>query len=249
MTPSRSPLRLLRGGMAASLATGVALGGHLVGGGAIPSWLGVAIPWWLAVTVCTVLAGTRFSLLRMGAAVLTSQALFHGLFTAGTPGDPDLALVAPPGSHLDHGAHRSGSSTTSGTATDPLTGDAGALHHGAASEAAGTVGGTGGHGVAQVSEHALHGSHADLQMILWHLVAALLTTLLLHRGESFLLRCAGLVGAVLTVLAHPPHALPLPRVVLPRPPRPAPEVEQLPRAQRAVLAPQLRRGPPLVLAA
>lgn len=249
MTPSRSPLRLLRGGMAASLATGVALGGHLVGGGAIPSWLGVAVPWWLAVTVCTVLAGTRFSLLRMGAAVFASQALFHGLFTAGTPGDPRLELVAPPGSHLDHSTHRSGASSAGGPAADPFTGDAGALHHGAASDAAGTSGEVGGHGVAQVTEHALHGSHADLQMILWHLVAALLTTLLLHRGESFLLRCADLVGAVLAVLARPPHALPLPRVVLPRPARPVPEVEQLPRARREVLAPQLRRGPPLVLAA
>ena len=97
MTPARSPLRLLRGGMAASLATAVALGGHLVAGAAMPTWLGVALPWWLAVTVCTVLAGTRFSLLRMGVAVLSSQALFHGLFTAGTPGDPSLQMVDPPG--------------------------------------------------------------------------------------------------------------------------------------------------------
>ena len=50
MTPARSPLRLLRGGMAASLATAVALGGHLVAGAAMPTWLGVALPWWLAVT-------------------------------------------------------------------------------------------------------------------------------------------------------------------------------------------------------
>lgn len=98
MTSARSPLRLQRGGVAASVATAVALGGHLVAGAEMPSWLGVALPWWLAVAVCTVLAGTRFSLLRMGVAVLSSQALFHGLFTAGTPGDPALRMVDPPGS-------------------------------------------------------------------------------------------------------------------------------------------------------
>lgn len=97
MTSSRTPLRLVRGGIAASLVTLLALGGHLVGGGAMPSWLGVAVPWWLSVTVCTVLAGARFSLGRMGIAVLSSQALFHGLFTLGTPGDRSVTLVAPPG--------------------------------------------------------------------------------------------------------------------------------------------------------
>ncbi|MGP9536587.1 hypothetical protein ACT3SP_01150 [Brachybacterium sp. AOP43-C2-M15] len=248
MTASRTPLRLLRGGTAASLATAVALGGHLVGGGAPPSWLGIAIPWWLAVTACTVLAGTRFSLPRMVAAVVTSQALFHGLFTAGTPGDPGLTLVAPPGSHLGHGAHGAHGPGAIHTGTIPV---GTALEHSGPAVTGGVHGaGHGaGHGVAEVAEHALHGSHGDLRMLLWHLAAALVTSLLLHRGESFLLRCAALVGAVLTVLADPPHGLPLPRVVLPRPARPVPDLVHLPPAQRAVLAPQLRRGPPLVLAA
>ncbi|GAA4519554.1 hypothetical protein GCM10023160_03510 [Brachybacterium paraconglomeratum] len=233
MTSSRSPLRLLRGGMAASLATLVALGGHLVGGGAMPSWLGVALPWWLAVTVCTVLAGSRFSLPRMGVAVLSSQALFHGLFTAGTPGDPSITLVAPPGSHLGHGAHHA-------TAGDP---------GGTGSPASPSHAGHGADGVATAADHALHGSHADLQMLLWHLAAAVVTTLLLQRGEDFLLRCAGLVDAVLTVLGRPPHAVTLPTLVLPGPARPVPESAPLRRVRRAVLTPQQRRGPPLVLAA
>lgn len=227
MTSSRSPLRLLRGGMAASLATAVALGGHLVGGGTVPSWLGVAVPWWLAVAVCTVLAGSRFSLPRMGLAVLSSQALFHALFTVGAPGDPTRTLVDPPGSHLGHGL------PTAGTLSSSHAG------HGA----------TGSDGVAAVAEHTLHGQHADLQMLLWHLVAALVTTVLLHRGESFLLRCAGLVGSVLDLLRTPPHSPARPRLVLPRRPLPVPGVAHLPHARRAVLTPQLRRGPPLVLAA
>lgn len=227
MTSSRSPLRLLRGGMAASLATAVALGGHLVGGGTVPSWLGVAVPWWLAVTICTVLAGSRFSLPRMGLAVLSSQALFHVLFTVGAPGEPSRPLVDPPGSHLGHGLHATGTLASSHAG------------HGAA----------GSDQVGVVAEHALHGQHLDLQMLLWHLAAALVTTVLLQRGESFLLRCAALVGSVLVLLSTPPHSPALPRLVLPRRPRPTPGVAHLPRARRAVLTPQLRRGPPVVLAA
>ena len=220
MTSARSPLRLLRGGVAASVATAVALGGHLMAGAEMPSGLGVALPWWLAVAVCTVLAGTRFSLLRMAAAVLSSQALFHGLFTAGTPGDPTLRMVDPPGSHLGHGAH---------TAT-------------------GSLAGHGPHGAGAV-EHELHAQHSDLHMLLWHIAAGLVTTVLLHRGESFLLRCAGLVGAVLRVLSRPPRSLALPRPVSSAPTPPVPGTAHLHHAQRAVLTPQLRRGPPLVLAA
>lgn len=233
MTSSRSPLRLLRGGMAASLATLVALGGHLVGGGVMPSWLGVALPWWLAVTACTVLAGSRFSLPRMGMAVLSSQALFHGLFSAGTPGDSSITLVAPPGSHLGHGA---GSATHSG--------------HGAGGSPASPLhSGHGADGVVTAADPALHGGHADLQMLLWHLAAAVVTTVLLQRGENLLLRCAGLVGSVLNVLGRPPHAVTVPTLVLPGPSQPVPESAPLQQVRHAVLTPQQRRGPPLVLAA
>lgn len=229
MTSSRSPLRLLRGGMAASLATLVALGGHLVGGGPMPSWLGVAVPWWLAVTACTVLAGSRFSLPRMGVAVLSSQALFHGLFIVGAPVDPSVTLVAPPGSHLGHGVH-------SGHAAGAPPTSAAHSDHAA-------------DGVAAAADYAQHASHADPGMLLWHLAATAVTTLLLQRGESFLLRCAGLVGSVLEVLRSPPHAVRLPLLVLPGPSRPVPEDAPLRHIRRAVLAPQRRRGPPLVLAA
>lgn len=224
MSASRSPLRLVRGGTAASIATAVALGGHLAGGGAMPAWLGILVPWWLAVAVCTLLAGTRFSLARMGVAVLASQALFHGLFSAGTPGDPGRALVDPPGSHLGHG-----------------TGHAG---HGAGHGAHG-----GGEGVASVADHALHGSRSDLRMLLLHVLAAMLTAVLLQHGESVLMRCARLALSVLAVLAHPPLLLLITLLVPERPARPLPAAPHLRHAQRAVLAPQLRRGPPVVLAA
>lgn len=226
VTSSRSPLRLLRGTAAATLATSVALGGHLVGGGAMPSWLGVALPWWLSVAACTVLAGSRFSLARMSLAVVASQALFHGLFMAGTPGDPGVQLVAPPGSHLDHGAHLAGS---------------GADHAGSAAH-------TGHTGVASAAEHALH-SHSDLRMLLWHLVAALVTALLLHRGEAMLWHSFSLVGQLRAVLGRPDDLAPAPTFPLPAPTRVVPETAHVRPARRTVLTPQLRRGPPRVLAA
>lgn len=224
MTSSRSPLRLLRGGTAASLVTLLALGGHLVGGGAMPSWPGVALPWWLSVTVCTVLAGTRFSLPRMSAAVLSSQTLFHSLFVVGTPGDPEATLVAPPGSHLGHGAHGAPPGAT--------------IHSGHGPD-----------GMAAVADHAVHGSHSDAQMLLWHVVAGLVTALLLHRGESILLRCTSLVSAVLDMLGRPPHGIALPHLLLPGPSRPVLPRSPRRRHRRAVLDPRLQRGPPVVLAA
>lgn len=225
--PSRSPLRLLRGTVAATLATSVALGGHLVGGGAMPSWLGVALPWWFSVAACTVLAGSRFSLARMSIAVVASQALFHGLFMAGTPGDPRVQLVAPPGSHLDHAAHLAGSGSGQSV---PAT------HAGRS-------------GVASATEHALHGAHADLRMLLWHLVAALVTAFLLHRGEAMLWRSFSLIGRLLAVLGTPRTLALPPASPLPAPARVGLETAHVRPARRAVLTPQLRRGPPWVLAA
>lgn len=240
MPSSRDPLRLVRGGIAATLATAVALIGHVLGGGAVPGWLGIALPWWLSVTACTVLAGARFSLPRLSAAVLGSQALFHGLFMAGTPGDPAARLVDPPGSHLGHGSHAAPGG--------------GASHGGQGAQGAdaGSPAGHAGHsaeGLGVSTGHALHGNHSDLQMLLWHVIAALVTTLLLHRGEAMVFRCFGLAVTLLRFLQRPLVTAVVTRFVLPRP-RPAlPSTTHLRRVRRAVLSPQLRRGPPLVLAA
>lgn len=237
MSSSREPLRLVRGGVAATLATALALIGHVVGGGAVPGWLGIVLPWWLSVAVCTVLAGSRFSLPRLSAAVLGSQALFHGLFMAGTPTDPSAQLVAPPGTHLGHGSHDGHSGH--GAQELPAT-DVGAH--------AGHVG-QGSDGVGAAAEHALHGHHDDLQMLLWHVLAAVVTTVLLHRGETVLFRCFGLALILLRFLHRPRVIVPVRRFVLPTA-RPAlPPATHLRAVRRAVLSPQLRRGPPLVLAA
>ncbi|SJN17110.1 putative integral membrane protein [Microbacterium esteraromaticum] len=87
MRPSRR-VPLLRGAIAASFATFVALASHAWADGAIPGMLGIAVPWILSLMICTLLAGRRLSMIRLSASVLLSQALFHALFVLGsiTPG-------------------------------------------------------------------------------------------------------------------------------------------------------------------
>lgn len=211
MPLSRSPLRLVRGALAATLASAVALGGHVLGGGDVPAAAGVLVPWWLSVTLCTLLAGSRFGLPRMAAAVVGSQLLFHALFVLGT-GGTGAAFVDPPGSHLGHVA-------------------TGSADHGA-------------HLVEGAAGHSVHLLGAGLPMQIGHLVAALLTTMLLHRGETVLLHGASLVGRLWR--ARPGARRPAPAVpVVPTRPRPVlPALEHLGHAQRAVLSPHVLRGPP-----
>lgn len=82
MSRSRGP-RVLRGLLAASIATFAALMSHLAGGGVLPGWLGIVVPWVLAVMICVALAGRTLSLVRLAVAVVLSQVLFHMLFVLG----------------------------------------------------------------------------------------------------------------------------------------------------------------------
>jgi hypothetical protein len=75
------------------------------------------------------------------------------------------------------------------------------------------------------------------------------TAVLLQHGETVLMRCGRLALAVLAVLAHPPLLLLVTLLVPERPTRPLPAAPHLQHSQRAVLTPQLRRGPPVFLAA
>ncbi len=69
----------------ATIATAVALGSHLAGGGQMPGWLGVAVPWVASVWLCLAVAGDRLPLARLSAAVGGSQVAFHYLFVLGVP--------------------------------------------------------------------------------------------------------------------------------------------------------------------
>lgn len=99
MSSSRS-LRTLRGVVAATVATIIALFSHVAGGGQTPGPLGLAVPLVLSVLVCVALAGRRLSLVRVAVSVAVSQFLFHTLFTIGTFSGP----VDAPMVHAHHGA-------------------------------------------------------------------------------------------------------------------------------------------------
>lgn len=86
--------RLVRGLSAALLTTFAALVGHVAGGGAVPSLVGLVVPLSLSALAGIALVGRRLSLPRLFAAVVASQLLFHNLFAVG----------AEPGGHAHHGA-------------------------------------------------------------------------------------------------------------------------------------------------
>lgn len=113
--------RVARGSAAATLATFVALLSHVAAGGAMPGWLGVAAPWMFSILVCVPLAGRRLSVLRVSAAVVVSQALFHVLFVLGSGSDTAIVGHAL---HAHHGVIALPASSDAVVLDVALTGDA-----------------------------------------------------------------------------------------------------------------------------
>lgn len=99
---SSRQLRLLRGSVAASVATFVALMSHVAGGGQAPGWLSVVVSWVLSLAVCTVLAGRQLSRRRLSISVAASQALFHTLFVLGAGAVSGSTMT---GGHAGHSGH------------------------------------------------------------------------------------------------------------------------------------------------
>lgn len=111
--------RLARGATAAAIATLVAALSHTAGGGTFPSAPLLALAFVTSVGWCTAVVGRRFSWLRVSAAVVASQALFHGTFALlGAAGDRVVAETA------GHSAH-AGSTTLT-----VLPGGSGHVHEG-----------------------------------------------------------------------------------------------------------------------
>ncbi|WP_129788116.1 hypothetical protein [Promicromonospora panici] len=143
-------VRALRGGLAASSATFVALASHLAGGGQMPGLLGIVVPLALSLPVSMAWAGRRLSLLGLSASVVASQLFFHVLFMLGTPVRPAQASSGS-GAHAGH---------------------------------QGMVVPTSAETAGQTTEMA----HTDATMWVWHAVAAVVTIVVLYRGELMLLR-------------------------------------------------------------
>jgi hypothetical protein len=92
--------RLARGTAAAAIATLVAALSHTAGGGAFPSAPLLALAFVTSVGWCTAVVGRRFSWPRVSAAVVASQALFHGTF--GLLGAGGARVVAETAGHSAH---------------------------------------------------------------------------------------------------------------------------------------------------
>lgn len=89
MTPRH--IRTLRGAAAAWVATIIAATSHTLGGGGAPAPLLVAVVGILAWPVGIALVGRRLSVWHLGAAVVTSQLLFHVAFAVAAGADPTAA--------------------------------------------------------------------------------------------------------------------------------------------------------------
>ncbi|RWZ50950.1 hypothetical protein ELQ90_09000 [Labedella phragmitis] len=92
--------RLARGTAAAAIATLVAALSHTAGGGAFPSAPLLALAFVVSVGWCTAVVGRRFSWTRVSAAVVASQALFHGTFAL--VGAGGARVVAETAGHSAH---------------------------------------------------------------------------------------------------------------------------------------------------
>lgn len=115
--------RVLRGAVAASVATFVALLSHAAGGGPLPGLLWMLTPWIFSILISVVLAGRALSLVRLSITVALSQVLFHGMFALGAM--PTSALAGIPdaaGGHVHGGTFLLPALGASATAS-PLIGD------------------------------------------------------------------------------------------------------------------------------
>ena len=220
--------RALRGSLAATAATFVALTSHILGGGALPAAMGVIVPLALSSLVCVLLAGRRLSLPRLTVSVGVSQALFHLLFSLFTPTGSAAAgggLTGLLGSHSAHSAASHG------------VGMAGAhAMHGASSVHASmpSLDGT------MAAGHAMH-SHASPAMLVAHCIAGIVTIAMIYWAERLPVMLGEFARLIIRAV--------IPRLVVLRPliagPRRQIGVEPVvPRSLGVLRSPVLRRGPP-----
>lgn len=211
--------RALHGSLAASFATFVALTSHVIGGGGLPTVMGIVVPLALSTLVCVLLAGRRLSLPRLSLSVLTSQSLFHLLFSVFTP----MTGNHSPANALErHAMHHAG-------AADPMSGMSGFMPHSMSGAVPMSDVGTNMH------------AHASPAMLLAHLIAAVLTIAMIYWSEALPAKISSFVRLVI-------HAL-LPAAVrpmsVPNGPKPHLGVTAiLPRHLGVLRSPVLTRGPP-----
>lgn len=210
-----------RGSAAAIAATFLALTSHILGGGSMPTFLGLAVPLALPTLVCVLLAGRRLSLTRLSASVFVSQGLFHGLFTVFTPMHTMGPTSAADRQAMLHSGMQHSSGTASGTA---MSGGAG-------------MGSMPGMDDPSAMLHA----HASPQMTTMHIIAAFVTIALIYWAEALPTKLAEFVRLVLGSIVP---ALCRLRALPTRPRAVVALTVLLPQSLGTIRSPILRRGPP-----
>ncbi|MEL7584488.1 hypothetical protein [Brevibacterium casei] len=155
MKPEMRGRRARRGAAAAVFATFLALTSHILGGGSMPTLMGIAVPLALSALVCVLLAGRKLSLPRLSVSVGISQTLFHSLFSVFTP----THTMTGPMTALDRQAMQHagmGHDPGSAMASMPSMGGSGAMMH----------------------------SHASPQMMLMHVIAGIVTIAVIYWAEA-----------------------------------------------------------------
>ena len=105
--------RAVRGALAGSLTTFLALAFHVFGGGAVPDAAAIVGSLLAAVWICTMLAGRRLRALLLVVAISVAQLVLHTVFSMATA----TAVVVP----ADAGAHQHGAYQHSDTVIGAIT--------------------------------------------------------------------------------------------------------------------------------
>lgn len=213
--------RTLRGILAAVSATFVALTSHMLGGGVLPTAMGIIVPLALSSLVCVLLAGRRLSLPRLALSVGVSQTLFHLLFSlfapTGATGDGSWmsGLLGSHSAHLAAGQAMSGAHSLHAAHASLPTMDA-----------------------AMAPD--VH-SHASPAMLVAHCIAGIVTIAMIYWAERLPVMFGEFARLIIRAV--------IPRLVVLRPliaaPRRQVGVEPVvPRSLGVLRSPVLRRGPP-----
>jgi hypothetical protein len=189
-----------------SAATLLAVGGHCLAGDEPPTWTTAVSLALLVGSVSLWLSGVRWTLPRLLALLVATQAGMHTAFVLARPLAADDQLVASLAGHTAHAAH------------------AGHAAHAAALE-------------QHLARHA-EGLFPSGPMVVGHLAAAVVTALLLWRGEQWL-------GGVLDALALRAYRVLGSVTLLDGPaPQPVPVRAEVVPLRRVATRPWSQRGPP-----
>lgn len=100
----RGAARLLRGLLSGGLAVGFAAAAHTAAGHHAPHALVIVLALAVSIPLCTALSGVGLSRVRLAAAVLSSQAVLHGLFEL-FPAQQAGGATGAAAAHAGHSHH------------------------------------------------------------------------------------------------------------------------------------------------